>query len=498
MVWKPVDKHLKSYFHFDHRYSRDELIKYVSDPQNIEQHRFYPLLRFEEKWIKFRKNKNKITKVRPLRYAARRDAAIYAYYRSMLSEDYEIELARRNISDVPIAYRKIPNANNRGNKCNIDFAKDAFDKIRELGNVDVTIVDISSYFEHLDHDKIKEKWESIIDRPLNKAESMVFKNLTNYSYVDRGKVYERLNLFERGTGKNRAEKRKRKIDKLKEKGHRQICTSQEFRDIICGKDAAFSSLVQKNNEPFGIPQGTPISDLIANIYLIDFDQRLSRWVKKKGGYAYRYSDDIIVILPRVNGQAYDIAEKYLQNSIKLHGDKLEIQPKKVAIGRFIRHTDNSQIYTHIKGYASQNGIEYLGFEYDGRKVQLRNSSLSNAWRKLKKRTYGWARRYVRRYRDRGDDWLRANAPLKFETEKIIKVVSLGESDPRKWTFNRYVKRCERAFADYETVFLSQTKKYRKTAIEEVMQKAFDKAISKHGREAMLKRKKRGPVQPTKP
>lgn len=483
MTWQPRKKDLKTYLHFDRHIPKDQLVKYVSDPANIVKHRFFPLIRFHEKWVKFRKQGVKKRKIRPLRYAARKDAAIFAYYRVLLSEYYERELDRRGIRDIPIAYRKIPKSNNAGNKCNIDFAKDAYDKIRNLGNVDVTIVDISSYFEHLDHDKIKEKWELVIGKPLNAAESQVFKAITQYSVVDRHKVYERLNIFERGVGVNRVEKRKRKIDKMRDQKLRQICTGEEFREKICGGDKNLPSLIQKNNNPFGIPQGTPISDLIANLYLIDFDQRLSRWVKRKGGFAYRYCDDIIVILPRVNGQPYDLAKNYLQSAISEHGNKLEIQDKKVAIGRFIKLRDGSQAYTHIEGSASHNGIEYLGFEFDGTKVKIRNSSLAHAWRKLKKRTYGWARRYVRRYRARGDDWLIVNAPLEFETEKIIKVVSFREADHRKWTFNRYVKRCKFTFRDYKTVFESQTKKYRKKALTGVMNKAFKKAISIHGEQA---------------
>jgi hypothetical protein len=486
MNWQPREKDIKTYLHFDASVPTKQLVQYVSNPKNVEKHRFFPLIRFHEKWTKFRKDGRKKRKIRPLRYAARKDAAIFAYYRCLLSDLYEKELAKRNISHIPIAYRQIPKGTGAGNKCNIELARDAFDRIRELGDVDVTVVDISSYFEHLDHDKIKDKWEMLIGRKLNLAEQRVFNALTSYSVVDRHKVFERLNLFESRKGKNRTEKRKRKIDKLREKNWRRVCTGDEFRAKICGGDPKLPSLIQKNTKSFGIPQGTPISDLIANFYLIDFDQKLSRWVKKKGGYAFRYSDDIIVILPRTNGQDFNLARVYLQQAISLHGNELKIQNEKVAVGRFIS-VGEKQVYTHIYGNSSQNGLEYLGFEYDGFRVKIKNSTLSNAWRKLKKRCYGWARRYVRRYRAKGDIWLIANAPLKFETERIIKIGSVKEKDFKKWTFNRYVKRCEIAFKKYDVVFANQTKKYRKTALRVVMNKAFDKAIAIHGSQACRKK-----------
>lgn len=487
MEWRPRPKDIKSYFHFDRPMSVSELSHYAQNDEVVAKHRFFPLILFHEKFTKFRKGGAKKVKSRPLRYAARRDAAIYAFHRWKLSRAYERELARRGIGDVPIAYRKISNGGGSAGKCNIDFAKEAFDFIKESGDADVTVVDISSYFESLDHSLILQKWEGLIGSSLNIAEKKVFQSLTEYCVVDRRKVFERLGLYEKGIGQNRIEKRQRKLDKFRAKKLRQVCSPAEFRNKICGQDPNFSSLLQKNSNPHGIPQGTPISDLIANIYLIDFDQKLARWVKKRGGKAFRYSDDIIVILPRVEGQAFDLAQNYLMESIKCHGHKLEIQPKKVAIGRFLRTPDDRQIYTHLTGNASKNGLEYLGFEFNGLRVKIKDATLSNAWRKLKKRTYGWARRYVRHYRAKGDVWLRQNGPLAFEAEKIIKIVGINERDFKKWTFNRYVKRANEAFADYDTTFDRQTKKYRKSAVKIVMQESFDKAISKHGEEACLRK-----------
>ncbi|MCB1518081.1 MAG: hypothetical protein KDJ19_10765 [Hyphomicrobiaceae bacterium] len=486
MTWKPRPKDIKSYLHFDADISESDLVAYVTDPTKVLKHPFFPLIRFYEKWEKFpKKGQPRKTKVRPLRYAARKDAAIFAYYRTVFSKYYEEELERRGISTVPIAYRKIRNFKNTG-KCNIDFAKDAFDFIREIGDADVTVVDISSYFENLDHAKIRHTIELVLHRPLAPHEEAVLKALTNYCVVDRDAVYDRLGMFEKGRGTNRKEKRQRKIDKLRASRKRQMCTPNEFREKICGGDRSLPSLVQKNNATYGIPQGTPISDLIANIYLIDFDQQLHRWARKRGGMAFRYSDDIIVILPRVNGQPFDAAKIYLQDAIKRHGDRLKIQDKKVAIGRFIRTSPNSQVYTQIFGQASKNGLEYLGFEFDGTKVEIKDATLSNAWRKLKRRTYGWSKKFVKRYRARGDNWLKSNAQINFELRKIIRTVSFSEKDFRKWTFLQYIKRANRAFSGYNVSFHSQTKKYKSEAMS-IMIKAFDKAVARHGYDACIRR-----------
>jgi len=484
--WEMRKKDTKRYFHFDRATPKKTLERYAQDNEAVEKHAFFPLLLFTESWVKFRKTSTPKIKKRPLRYAARRDAAIYAYHRHFLAHFYEQELERRGISEIPIAYRKIPSAIGKGNKNNIDFAKDVFDFVRSLGDCDVTVVDISGFFESLDHQILKSNWEKVLGRPLNGAESTVFRSVTNYAVVDRDKVFERLGLLKKSGGANRKERRQRSIDKLKSKKHRQICTPAEFREKICGGDPSLPSLIQKNSRHYGIPQGTPISDLLANLYLIDFDTRLARWVRKRGGQAFRYCDDIIVVLPTSNSQSYAAAYKYLCQSVKNFGDKLVIKPEKVSVSRFIEGSDR-QYFTHIAGASSQNGLEYLGFQFDGKQVQLKNSTLANAWRKLKRRSYGWARRWVRQHRAKGDRWLRRNAPIDFQIQKILQRVSVRETDHKKWTFNRYVSRCEKAFSGYETKFASQTKKYRKTT-RKIIEKSLKKAISKHGHAACRRKK----------
>jgi hypothetical protein len=42
-------------------------------------------------------------------------------------------------------------------------------------------------------------------------------------------------------------------------------------------------------------------------------------------------------------------------------------------------------YEHVSGEKGRDRIEYLGFRFDGKKVYLRNSTLSNFYRKITKR-----------------------------------------------------------------------------------------------------------------
>ncbi len=485
-TWQIRKKDIKSYFHFDRLVSEQALVEYCIDENSVAKHPFFPLILFTEEWTKFRKDGVRVEKKRPLRYSSRRDAAIFAYYRHLIASNYEAELKRRGIENVPIAYRKIPKADGKGNKSNIDFALDLFRKVEEFGDCDVTVVDISSYFESISHKKILEKWELLVNRKLNPAELAVFKAVTNYSTVDRELVFERLGLYDKGHGKNRKHRRMAKIDHLRSNNQRQICSPKEFRDKICGEDPNYPSLIQKNTKDYGIPQGTPISDILANINLIDFDQRLSRWVRKIGGFAYRYSDDIVVVIPKQKGIGFDAAFNYLTKAIKIHGGKLEIKEAKSAIVRFIK-SKSGIAFTHIRGKSCKNGLEYLGFEFDGTTIKLRNSTLSNAWRKIKRRAYGWAKRWVKRFRAKGDVFLRTEAPIDVKLKETLRKVSFAEKDFKKWTFNKYAERCEQVFSGFELKISKQTKRYRTTA-REIFELSLTKAIRKYGH-AACKRKK---------
>ncbi|WP_424992757.1 reverse transcriptase domain-containing protein [Oceaniradius stylonematis] len=479
--WPIRQKDIKTYFHFDAMASRHQLLRWATDPDYVSRKAFFPLIRFKEEWTRFRKGGSKRIKSRPIRYCSRIDAAIFAYYRFRWSEHYEKYLRSSNIQHIPIAYRKIGKPK-VGNKSNIEFARDVFDFIKNTGNCDVTVVDISSFFESLDHDLLREKLERVIGRDLTNDENSVLSAVTNYSVVDIDPLFERLGLFDPST----TDRRLRNIDQLRAAGHRRIIEPGRFNDLVCGGDPTLPSLIQRHRAKYGIPQGTPISDLLANIYMIDFDKRLARWVRKRNGFAYRYSDDVIVVLPTKNGQRYEIAFEYLQRSIENFGSKLKIKDSKVAVGRFIQLGDRS-IYTQIRGQSCQNGIEYLGFQYDGQAVQLRNSTLSNAWRKAKRRAHGWAKSHVLRYRTKGDAWLRSSLNPEDKATEVLRTLTVRqakEGDVTDWTFNSYVERAKNVFSDYANNFESQTKRYKR-AISKMHVDALEDAIKRHGKRAFF-------------
>ena len=70
----------------------------------------------------------------------------------------------------------------------------------------------------------------------------------------------------------------------------------------------------------GIPQGTPISATLANLYMIDFDELIYNITSSvdRPAFYQRYSDDIILICERKDEEFYyDLLLKEINECVKL-------------------------------------------------------------------------------------------------------------------------------------------------------------------------------------
>jgi len=295
MTFEIRPKDLKQYPHFDSPIAADELLSIVTDPEKVRTNPFFPFLKYTKKYQPFRDRPDRPNpKQRLIRYASRRDAAIFSYYRHVLAEKYEARLIDLGIQDCPTAYRKIPTdeSDTRG-KCNIDFAQDVFDDIVAQSNCVVVTLDISSFFECIDHKHLYKVWCGLLGVDHLPGDHLaVFKAITKYAVVDRDAVYERLGLIEEvaledGTTAKKYTCAYRDVPK-------QLCSPQDFRLKVMGKDPAYDSLNVVNLNDYGIPQGAPISDLLANAYLMEFDQVIFAYATSLGGRYWRYSDDIVL------------------------------------------------------------------------------------------------------------------------------------------------------------------------------------------------------------
>jgi len=478
MSWELKEEDLKRYPHFDKFLPLEEAHRIVTDPERVRSNPFYPFIKYTRSYQPFRDDKNKPEKkIRLIRYASRRDAYIFSYYRHLISEKYEPELERLGIKDCVIAYRKIrtPGINGHG-KCNIDFAKDAFDCIRDIGECSIVVLDISKYFESLDHAIIKNVWCRLfkfLDFPSDHA--AVYKNITRYRVVDQEAMYERLGHI--GLKEKNGVKVRGYLTPYR-KMPSQICSPKDFREKIAGNGIEYPNLIEKNDADFGIPQGAPISDIIANFYLMDFDTLISSYAKERNGLYMRYSDDIIIVVPGGTTEGVQ-AREYVRDQIKCSGDRIQIKLSKCSLVNFHKSSDGIVSFEHLDTEAKgKNGLEYLGFRFNGEKVYLRDSTLSGFYRKITYSMRHEVRAFVARYPGKDLEWLMSN----FNVEEFVKNFGRVEEFDKSmscenWTFWTYARRAHKVFGPPGNNIIHQLKRHKSVIKKRVLEELRKRAPS---------------------
>lgn len=257
--------------------------------------------------------------------------------------------------------------------------------------------------------------------------------------MDKEALYERLGHYGvKGKAKNGAEIKG--YLKAQKDIPPKLCTGAKFRSVVAG-DNGERSLIDKNQKPYGIPQGAPISDLLANLYLLKFDIAVNARVAQLGGAYYRYSDDILIVLPTPLKDALEL-EKWVRETIKQSGPKLQIKAEKSAVFRYDGACGGDQSWTRIVGHQGANGLEYLGFRYDGRRMFLRDSTLSNFQRKITKSAKRAAHFAAKRYPGKSAAEIFSVFNVNGFIQRYGRVEHFEEKadDVRNWTFWTYVTR----------------------------------------------------------
>lgn len=186
----------------------------------------------------------------------------------------------------------------------------------------------------------------------------------------------------------------KKLAKIRrEKGFKCFFESNEDlrNHIKQGKLRVYKNPFRKidtNNKKqiIGIPQGLPISAVLANIYLFDFDKSIiDNLVIKNDVYYRRYSDDIVIIC---KVEDIELTKEYIENLIK--ESKVEISTAKTETFIFdnLEYNKSKQRrITSIKinndGTQSVNSpLIYLGFEFRGFNVVIKSTNLAKFYRRL--------------------------------------------------------------------------------------------------------------------
>lgn len=350
----------------------------VNDAAKLKRHGFLPFVHDGKRQRRFREPPHDYEfssgrgerdqklfphlKTRPIMYASHRDACIFSYYAYQLQIIYEAWLADHNLSENVIAYRSIDGKNN------VDFAKDAFDELLRRSDYDCLMLDVKSFFDMLDHALLKEHWEQLVNSELAALphHNVIFDRITKYRSLNYSEAIQTL-------------KAKRRPFLTKVSGSLRICSLSDYNKYL-------KRIVKTNRTGKGIPQGSPISGVLANIYLMDFDAIVRRIVvDEHGGLYQRYSDDIFIVCP--HGKASEIYGSIVRALAK---DRLRLGAAKTEIFRFASSDANLiNITAGIEplGSSRRQQIQYLGFHFDGKTITFRSSTLSKHLRGLKKPDY---------------------------------------------------------------------------------------------------------------
>ena len=399
-----------------------------------------PFLQRNEHWTKYEEKGIKPDeKTREIRYACRLDSYIFAYYRKLLSPHYELELKGLKLAPCVTAYRKIATDNGKGGKCNIHFAKEAFDRIQAFGNCLAFALDIKKFFENLDHEHLKRSWWRLLGKPkqqnrnhlLPEDHFAVFKAVTSYSYISMEETYKTLGYI----GEIKMQNGKTRIGYLVKRKDfpKQICSGKQFREKLASK-------TEQHSEPFGIPQGSPISDLLANIYLLDFDHEMQAMVSSLGGVYRRYSDDILIILPGLSADWQEMVQK-VKGVLHANAPNLQLKEEKTQVYSYAQK-GNSQDNKKLTASKGSDGLEYLGFRYDGKRIFLRNSTISGIKRKITISARSMAHRHIEKNPGMAlSDLIKSfnYSALIAKFGRVKDFDSIGKKYT-KWTFWTYVRR----------------------------------------------------------
>ncbi len=346
----------KGYLHFDRPIRNPEQVrKIVESPADVARHSFLPFIHFQKITRKYKRDDGRfVKKTRPLSYASHLDSLIFRQYCLLLSDSYERKLVAKGIGDSVLAYRRF-----NPPKCNIHFANEAFCFVKDHAPCVAMTFDVKDFFESLDHKRLKQHWKQVLDKcELPPDHYAVFKAVTRYSWVEREPLYK---LFG--------------ITKKKQKQWRgPICSPEEFRTKVRSKKQ--TGLIKVKTDGKGVPQGSPISALLSNIYMLSADARMAPLVKEQGGLYFRYSDDILLVCPcdkRVE------LETQLRKEMDSVGLALHDGPGKSTVAMFI--SEEGGILN------CDRQLQYLGFTFDGKCVRVRSQTIVRYMRRMKKAVY---------------------------------------------------------------------------------------------------------------
>ena len=325
----------RGYVHFDAPVG-NAFAQKVLDRAFVAKHSWLPLIFYIKRTKRYKASKRKtVFKDRPIMYASHRDACILSKYAWELTTALDAHCKALGLGQHVIAYRKL----GRGN---YDFSADVFNFVRARPISVVLCYDITGFFDNLDHRILKERLKRVLELgELAQDWFAVFRHVTQYKVIERAELAAHSRFGPR----------------LSMKLREPLATIAEL--------LAERIQIKRNPKRVGITQGTPISSVFSNLYMIDIDQAMVGLCKERGALYQRYSDDILVVC---DPEDEALINSTMEALIKSH--LLEIKPEKTE----------RTVFDKLDPHAFQ----YLGFDISPDGAVIRPGSLGRQWRKVRR------------------------------------------------------------------------------------------------------------------
>ncbi len=344
----------KRYPHFDQPIrSPDQVRSLVETPGQVATRAFLPFIRFEKTGRKFKKGEGRfVKKPRDLKYASHTDSQILRRYALLLANRYEQIIINEGIAESVLAYRRLDPP-----RCNIHFANDAFHWIETKAPRVALTFDVRDFFESFDHRLLKHQWKAVLGvKELPPDHYNIFKAITRYSWVERDELFKRFSIT------------KKKLKDWRE----PICTPEQFRAVV-RRGSPEPGLIHRKTDGKGVPQGSPISALLSNVYMLPVDRRMAALARDRDGLYLRYSDDILLVCrPDVKRDFVTELEQAISDA------KLELHD---GLGK--RSVCNVSRDPSAR-LVCEPPLQYLGFSFDGRTVRIRSQTVAKFLRRMRK------------------------------------------------------------------------------------------------------------------
>lgn len=440
----------KMYAHFDNRKQIENVKDYVYNRKKVKEHSFLPFILDVHKMEKFDKEnylnnlqysngeKKKVTKEkkRNIMFSSHLDRYIFQLYNYKLNDSYNSYAKKNGINKCSVAYR-----NNLKRKNNISFAHDVFKFILNTNNSYILVGDFKDFFEGIDHKYLKKMICKVLGKSnLDEDYYAIFKNITKYTYFDLGDICEI-----KGIKRKDVYKHSEKIDS--ETGKKEYVFELEKIMTIEEINRYKAKYLHYNNK-CGIPQGSAISSVLANIYMIDSDKKINDLVTSKNGLYRRYSDDFIVIIPNISKEEFEKIFNSIKEILNQNG-KPVLKDEKTRVYYYEREklkNVNKDFLPNIDN--TKNELEYLGFCFTGDKIKIRDKTMSKFYYRMYKKIKTIALAHGK-----------TKDGKNISGEKLYKLYSEYGKDNKKGNFITYNERCEKEFKDLDKYFVSYKSRF---------------------------------------